>query len=99
MQGGATPVPIRQGAKTQSEPMKELEAAILDGRIEHDGSPLMAWCIGNLIGERDRNGNVAPGKENEHKKIDLAVALINALVRARLVAAGGGESHVGPLIM
>lgn len=73
---------IRQGPKTQSEPMKELEAAVLDGRIFHDGSPVMDMCIGNLQAFRDRNGNIAPTRENEYKKIDLAVALINALVRA-----------------
>jgi phage terminase large subunit-like protein len=79
---GLTCVSIRQGAKTQSEPMRELEAAILDGRLSHDGSPVMAMCMGNLQAVTDRNGNIAPGRENEYKKIDLAVALINALVRA-----------------
>jgi phage terminase large subunit-like protein len=79
---GLTCVSIRQGAKTQSEPMRELEAAILDGRMTHDGSPVMAMCMGNLQAVTDRNGNIAPGRENEYKKIDLAVALINALVRA-----------------
>jgi phage terminase large subunit-like protein len=77
--------------------MKELEAAVLDGRLEHDGSPLMAWCIGNLIARADRNGNIAPDKESRDQKIDLAVALINALVRA----CSGDElgQHVGDLLL
>lgn len=93
---GVTVVAIRQGAKTQSEPMKELESACLDKRLLHDGSPVAAWCIGNLKGSKDRNGNVAPTRDNDSKKIDVAVGIINALVRAR-----GGESdvHVGDLLL
>lgn len=82
MASGLTCVSVRQGPKTQSEPMKELEAAVLDGRLFHDGSPVLDMCIGNLQSKPDRNGNIAPTRENEYKKIDLAVALINALVRA-----------------
>jgi phage terminase large subunit-like protein len=79
---GLLVVSIRQGAKTQSEPMKELEAAVLDGRLAHDGSPVAAMCIGNLVARPDRNGNIAPDRENEYKKIDVAVALVNAMSRA-----------------
>lgn len=85
---GLTVVSIRQGARTQSEPMKELEAAILDGRLVHDGSPLASLCAGNLQKRADRNGNIAPDRENEHKKIDVMVALINALCRAYLADDG-----------
>lgn len=77
-------VQIRQGAKTQSPAMKELEAAVLTGRLHHTGDPVLRWCIGNLVGRTDRNGNVAPDRESDGKKIDAAVALINALVRAML---------------
>jgi phage terminase large subunit-like protein len=77
-------VQIRQGAKTQSAPMQEMEAAVLDGRVHHDGDPLLRWCVGNVIARADRNGNIAPDRESDGKKIDAAVALINALVRAML---------------
>lgn len=94
MAGGVTVVTVRQGAKTQSEPMKELEAATLDGRIEHDGSPVAAMCIGNLLGRTDRNGNLAPDRENEFKKIDVAVGIVNALVLARGQDAGVFQGDV-----
>lgn len=81
---GVAVIPVAQGAQTLSEPMKELEAAVLDGRIEHDGSPVTAMCMGNLQAERNRNDGIAPTRENEHKKIDVAVAIVNALVRARI---------------
>jgi phage terminase large subunit-like protein len=89
---GATCVEIRQGAKTQSEPMKALEAAILDKRLRHDGNPVLAWCIGNVLARADRNGNIAPDRENEGKKIDCAVALINAFVRAHIADVSGAGS-------
>jgi phage terminase large subunit-like protein len=89
---GATCVEIRQGAKTQSEPMKALEAAILDKRLRHDGNPVLSWCIGNVLARADRNGNIAPDRENEGKKIDCAVALINAFVRAHIADVSGAGS-------
>jgi phage terminase large subunit-like protein len=96
MAAGVTVVSIRQGAKTQSEPMKELEGAILDGRLTHDASPVAAMCIGNLQAQADRNGNLAPTRENEFKKIDVAVGIINALVLARGADAG---AHQGDLLL
>jgi phage terminase large subunit-like protein len=79
---GHVVVAVKQGARMQSEPMKSLEAAVIDGRLQHDGSPVMAMCIGNLIAESRPNDSIAPGRESEHRKIDLGVALINAMVRA-----------------
>lgn len=93
---GVVPVEVAQGAKTQSEPMKELEAAVLDGRLVHDGSPVAAMCVGNLIAIIDRNGNVAPSKATRMQKIDVAVALINALVLARLP---NEDVMLGPVVM
>ena len=81
-------VEIRQGARTQSDPMKEIEASVLTGRLHHDGNPVLTWCVGNVVARADRNGNIAPDRENDSKKIDAGVALINAMVRAML----GSES-------
>jgi phage terminase large subunit-like protein len=83
-------VQIRQGAKTQSAPMQEIEAAVLDGRLHHDGNPVLRWCVGNVIARADRNGNIAPDREADAKKIDCAVALINAMVRGMM---GGGQAY------
>ena len=76
--------------------MKELESAMLDGRIWHDGSPVTAMCIGNLMARTDRNGNIAPDRENEYKKIDVAVGIINGLVLAR---GTDSEVYAGDLLM
>lgn len=91
-EAGLAPIAIRQGAKTQSEPTKELEAAILDGRILHDGSPVAAWCLSNTVENLDRNANVAPGRRDRLSKIDVTVATINAMVRA-MTSDGGGSAY------
>lgn len=88
---GATVVEARQGVATLSAPMKELEAAVLSCRLFHDGDPVLAWCIGNLVAITDRNDNVRPGRESEAKKIDPAAALINALVRASVAQPDDGD--------
>lgn len=62
-----------------SEPMKEVQALIVDGRIHHDGNPALAWMIGNVTAQEDRNANVFPRKERPENKIDGAVALILAI--------------------
>lgn len=81
---GLTPVTVVQNYTNMSDPMKELEAAILTGRFHHDGNPLMTWCIGNVIG-KNLPGNddvVRPIKQGNDNKIDGAVALIMTIGRA-----------------
>lgn len=70
---------IPQTVMHLSEPMKELQALIVDGRIHHDGNPCLAWMIGNVTAQEDRNQNVFPRKERGELKIDGAVAAIIAL--------------------
>lgn len=80
---GLSPVTITQNFTNMSDPMKELEAAIMSGRFHHDGNPIMTWCIGNVIG-KNLPGNddvVRPIKQGNDNKIDGAVSLIMAIGR------------------
>jgi phage terminase large subunit-like protein len=72
-----------QVPKVLSPPMKELDAAIADGRVHHDGNPVSTWMIGNVMAREDANENVLPRKEagREENKIDGAVAVIMGLAR------------------
>jgi phage terminase large subunit-like protein len=79
---GVPPFEIRQQWKFHSPAMTEVQVALSQGRLVHDGSPLMALCMANVVASPDRNGNVTPGRDNDAKKIDLAVALLNAMYRA-----------------
>jgi hypothetical protein len=42
---GLEPVEIRQNFTHMSDPMREIEAALISGRFHHDGHPVMNWCI------------------------------------------------------
>jgi len=69
---------ISQTVLRMSEPMKDLGAQILAGRIKHDGNPALAWMIGNVIAKTDATENVYPRKSRPENKIDGAVALMIA---------------------
>jgi phage terminase large subunit-like protein len=64
-----------------SEPMKQLEALVLAGRLTHDSNPMMAWMMSNVVCHVDAKSNIYPRKEREENKIDGAVAAIMALGR------------------
>tara|TARA_R110000850_G_scaffold264606_1_gene393781 strand:+ start:22307 stop:24025 length:1719 start_codon:yes stop_codon:yes gene_type:complete len=95
---GLNPITIVQNYTNMSDPMKELEAAIVSGRFHHDGNPIMTWCVGNVVGKflPGNDDVVRPIKQGDHNKIDGAVALIMAIGRA-LAAAQVGESVLDTL--
>ena len=65
-----------------SPAINKLDAAMRSGRLAHDGNPLLGWCVGNVIGQEDRRGNLFPAKVRENR-IDAAVALMMAIGRAQ----------------
>ncbi|MGO4154351.1 terminase large subunit [Cupriavidus sp. YAF13] len=69
-----------------SEPMKQLEALVLKGEIEHNGDPVMTWMISNVVCHVDKKDNIYPNKERPENKIDGPVAAIMALGRAMALA-------------
>lgn len=78
---GFTMVECRQGAKTMSQPMKELEAEFKAGTINYNGNPILKWCLTNTSVERDKNDNIRPVKgRHQRQRIDGAVSLIDAYV-------------------
>ncbi|MCG4258251.1 terminase large subunit [Acetobacter senegalensis] len=79
----------RQTVAYFSEPMKELEALVLAGRLHHNANPVLAWCISNVVCHTDAKDNIYPRKERPENKIDGAVALIMAIGRALM---GDSES-------
>lgn len=81
---GYTCVEIRQGVHTLSEPTKRFKEMLLQGRIVHDGSPLLRWCLSNAVEVTDNNGNIKLSKKHkdDSQRIDPLAALMNAFVRA-----------------
>lgn len=75
-------VEFRANTQNFSEPTKELEAAIRSDRVEHDGNPVLEWCIGNVVGRYDARSNVYPKKSRPEQKIDAAIATIMGVARS-----------------
>lgn len=73
-------VEVRQGAKTMSEPMKELKALLCDKKINYNNNPILKWNLSNLSIKADDNNNIRPIKEHLTQRIDGAVSLIDAMV-------------------
>lgn len=70
-----------------SPAMKDLEAAVYDGRFHYDGNPILTWAMGNVLSRETAAGNLTmPDKPKPEAKIDPAVALFIAMVRAMLTA-------------
>ena len=78
---GLPMVEMRPTVLNFSEPMKQLEALVLQRRLVHNGDPILAWMISNVVCHRDAKDNIYPRKEREENKIDGVVALIMALGR------------------
>lgn len=79
---GAPMVEFRQSTRNLSEPMKQLEALVLQGKLHHDACPVLAWMVSNVVCHRDANDNIFPRKERDENKIDGVVASLMALGRA-----------------
>ncbi len=76
---GAPMVEFRNTVQNMSDPMKSLEALVLDGRIKHVVNPAMNWMMGNVVAKLDAKDNIFPRKERYENKIDGPVAMIYAL--------------------
>lgn len=82
MAEGLTMVEVRQTVQNISEPMKELEALVLQKKLAHGACPVLTWMASNVVAKLDHKDNIYPNKERPENKIDGVVALIMALSRA-----------------
>ena len=72
-------IPIRQGAKTLSQPMKDLKAEFAEGNIVYNNNPIDKWCLINTEVKTDINGNIQPVKsQDQTQRIDGTIALLCA---------------------
>lgn len=55
------------GAKTMSNPMKQLEADLIDKKVIYNNNPVLKWCLTNTEVKRDENDNIRPVKRKEAK--------------------------------
>ncbi|HTE35780.1 MAG TPA: terminase TerL endonuclease subunit, partial [Reyranella sp.] len=78
---GVEVVEYRNTVANFSAPMKEIEGLARQGRLHHNGDPILAWMISNVVCHVDAKDNIYPRKERPENKIDGVVAAIMALGR------------------
>lgn len=72
-------IKVIQGAKTMSNPMKELAADLKEKNVNYNNNPILKWCLVNTSIEIDKNDNIRPVKGKKSKeRIDGTVSLIDA---------------------
>lgn len=87
-------VEFKHTVLNMSEPMKQVEALILDGKLLHDGSPCTTWQMGNVAAKLDVKENIYPNKARPNDprcKIDGVVALIMTMGRWLQDEGQGGD--------
>lgn len=62
-----------------NKPTREMERLVLSGNVVIDNNEINRWCFKNVSLKSDHNGNVKPNKSVKAKKIDGAIAMIQAL--------------------
>ena len=72
-------VEFGQGMQSMSPALRALESAILEGRLVHDGHPVLTMCMGNAVVQTDPAGNRKLAKNKSRGRIDGAVALAMAM--------------------
>ncbi|MFR1883026.1 MAG: terminase large subunit [Blautia sp.] len=79
--GKASMVPVIQGKKTLSQPMKALGADLENNVIIYNNNPVDKWCLCNTAVDVDKNDNIQPIKtSNPRRRIDGTAALLDAYV-------------------
>ena len=72
-------IPVHQGKKTLSNPMKCLGNDLDSKLVIYNNNPIDKWCLANTAYEEDKNGNIQPHKTSKPtRRIDGTAALLDA---------------------
>lgn len=82
MANGMTVYRQPQTHRHYTAPCKDLEIAITEQRIKHDGNRLLRWALANTRLDMDSYGNCKPSRDKSTDKIDAAVSTLMAFGRA-----------------
>jgi phage terminase large subunit-like protein len=75
-------IEVSQNMSQMSPAMKEIERLMKIKQMSHEKNALARWCFGNVNVAIDGNGNIKPMKNKSRDRIDVTVALINAMAIA-----------------
>ncbi|MCB0460878.1 MAG: terminase large subunit, partial [Flavobacteriaceae bacterium] len=80
---GVVCAPFSQAIGVISWPTKQFEKLVYEGKIKHDGNPVLEWMLSGCVIYRDANDNMKVHKGQSHrlgkKRVDGIVATIMAL--------------------
>ena len=65
-----------------NEPIREFLSALKDGRMRHNGDPVLRWCMLNMAINQSPRGQWMADKGHSKEKIDIAVASLMAFREA-----------------
>lgn len=75
--GESSMIPIRQGVRSLSQPMKDLKADLKEKLIVYNNNPIDKWCMINTNVKTDINGNIQPIKSpDQTQRIDGFLTLL-----------------------
>jgi len=83
-----------QGYRSMSPALRDLEVDLLEGRIVHDGNPVMTMCAANAIVQEDPAGNRKLIKPHPASRIDGMITL--TMARAMAATYQGSAANLTP---
>ncbi len=89
---GLPMVEIRQAPMFYTQPLIQVENLVLERKLAHEGNPVMAWMMSNVVVTTSRiTGLKHPTKARPENKIDGPVAALMALGRAMVNGSTGHQ--------
>jgi len=79
-QYGFEMVEVRQGYKTESAPLKQMRADLIDKKINYNNNPILKWNLSNVVVKVDDNKNIMLSKKKARQRIDGVASLMDAYV-------------------
>lgn len=73
-------IEVRQGYKTESAPLKQMKADLIDKKINYNNNPITKWNLSNVAVKQDDNENIMITKEKSRQRIDGVASLMAAYV-------------------
>lgn len=75
---GVTAVRMAQNPSQFNEPIRDFLKCMTDGRLRHDGNPVLRWCANNAVLKKDNADRWMFDKASSGEKIDPIVASVMA---------------------
>ena len=79
-ENGFDMIEVRQGFKTESAPLKQMKADLMDKKINYNNNPILKWNLSNASVKKDDNENIMLSKEKSRQRIDGVASLMDAYV-------------------